>query len=159
MVEKPWEKYDQGFDLSKLLALKQSLICQNCAKFPRPGTKLYLCYTKCFKLFCEPCSNVYKKNSVNCCPLCQASNPNGTHYVGQRQVISDLAAVFTFHACIHTKNGCTEEIHVEKLKPHEEFCIYQMVQCPSLSCTNAVIFKDVDAHLNEIHSKILDIAL
>ena len=76
--------------------------------------------------------------------------------MGQRQVISDLAAVFTFHACIHTKNGCTEEIHVEKLKPHEEFCIYQMVQCPSMSCTNAVVFKDVDAHLNEIHSKILE---
>ena len=157
IVETPGEKSDQEVvDMSKLLALKQLLNCQKCSKFPRPGTKLHLCHGSCFKLFCETCSNIYKKNNVNCCPICQAAKPNGCWYTSTIPVISALTSVFTFHPCIYAKNGCTEEIHVEKLKAHEEFCIYQMVQCPSLSCTNTVVFKNVDEHLNEIHSKILD---
>ena len=47
-------KKEQDFDLENLSALKASLICSKCTRFPRPGTDIFAC-PKCCKIACSNC--------------------------------------------------------------------------------------------------------
>ena len=50
-----------------------------------------------------------------------------------------------------SKNGCGEELDVKKLEDHEKYCPFQNVPCPVISCTQSIVFKDTQKHLDETH--------
>ena len=62
-----------------------------------------------------------------------------------------ISSMFTTHLCINEKNGCGEDLHVKKLEDHEKYCIFQNVQCPVITCTKSIVFKDAQKHLDETH--------
>ena len=141
--------------LTELRQLKPTLICQKCKKYPRIGTHLYRCSgTPCQALVCYPCVRAYNTN-YNYCPIGNISGGthSGTHYIVYKDVIaSKLVQIFTYHPCLYSANGCKEEVHEEKLKSHEDCCIYQKVPCPLITCKDNVIYNDVDKHVNDGHA-------
>ena len=50
-----------------------------------------------------------------------------------------------------SKNGCGEDLNVKKLEDHEKYCPFQNVLCPMISCTQSIVFKDTQKHLDDIH--------
>ena len=99
---------------------------------------MYFCST-CETYICEICN----KEKDSKCPE--------DHSVVLDQMSSLLSPLFTIHICKWDKNGCQEKLHVKKLKDHEKYCIFQNVQCPVISCTESIVFKDAQKHLDETH--------
>ena len=138
------ENLDQKFDLK---ASRNKFICKKCDRFPRPGVKLMRC-ASCKQLLCQNCCG---EN----CPLCQfvSKNKKVSTFIEESE-LSDILAGFKTHPCVNVKNGCLEEIlaNLDKLKDHDDNCIFQMVPCPKMDCTKTFIFKDLNQHLKEAHS-------
>ena len=70
-------------------------------------------------------------------------------------ILTDVLSLFKFHPCIYSKNGCKKEISadLDNLKAHDKSCIYRTVLCPVLICKEAILFKDVNDHLTQVHLK------
>ena len=47
-------KKEQDLDLENLRALKVTLMCSKCTRFPRPGTNIFTC-PQCSKIACSSC--------------------------------------------------------------------------------------------------------
>ena len=128
-------------------ASRDKFICKNCQTFPRPSSELKRC-AACMQLLCQKCCGTK-------CPLCQheSKNPKFSTFIEQPELV-DILSGFRTHPCVNIKNGCHEEIpaNLDKLKAHDESCIFQMVICPKLDCKETFIFKDLDQHLKQIHS-------
>ena len=138
---------NEEIDLNVARALKDKLVCFLCKRSPSPGTNFYICtcsITICTtkKYRCQTCLNL--DSTCNICGYGFALEPT----------LTTLTSLFTIHACINSKNGCTEEVPFKKLKSHEDFCVYKTVPCPSLKCSQAIIFKDVVMHLDQVHQNI-----
>ena len=138
------ENLDKKFDLK---ASRNKFICKKCDRFPRPGVKLMRC-ASCKQLLCQNCCGEK-------CPLCQfvSKNKKVSTFIEESE-LSDILAGFKTYPCVNVKNGCLEEIlaNLDKLKDHDDNCIFQMVPCPKMDCTKTFIFKDLNQHLKEAHS-------
>ena len=127
-------------------ASRDKFICKNCQTFPRPSSELKRC-AACMQLLCQKCCGTK-------CPLCQheSKNPKFSTFIEQPELV-DILSGFRTHPCVNIKNGCHEEIpaNLDKLKAHDESCIFQMVLCPQLDCKETFIFKDLDQHVKQPH--------
>merc|ERR1712062_555092 len=132
MANKP-----QILDSNFATALKAKLICQDCQRNPRPNIPLYICQ------ICQ----IYK------CETCQKIKSGCTkgHTTYLEPTLTMITSTFTDHLCIMSKNGCGEELDVKKLEDHEKYCPFQNVPCPVISCTQSIVFKDTQKHLDETH--------
>ena len=141
-------------------ALKAKLICQDCHRNPRPEVQLYICmYCNVYKCgICRDKSKFpmlfnYSFSSLDFCIILKCLDNyclNG-HVTFLEPTLTMITSAFTTYLCIMSKNGCKEEVDVKKLKDHEKYCIFQNVQCPIITCTESIIFKDAQKHLDETH--------
>ena len=133
-----------------------------CQAFPKPGSKVYVCpkcqlykCEKCFSLggeaFGKPCTEV--NGNIHATFGCNTTMVLDTVATGFLSVIANEQTK-KFYYCSHFENGCKEEFLAQKA--HEMSCIFQIVSCPSMDCKEIVIFKDVDAHVEQVH-KILKV--
>ena len=79
------------------------------------------------------------------------SNCSKDHATYLEPTLTMITSMFTNHLCIMSKNGCGEELDVKKLEDHEKYCPFQNVPCPVISCTQSIVFKDTQKHLDETH--------
>ena len=130
-------------------ASRDKFICKNCQTFPRPSSELKRC-AACMQLLCQKCCGTK-------CPLCQheSQDPKISTFTEQPELM-DILSGFKTHPCVNIKNGCHEEIpaNLDKLKAHDQGCIFQMVPCPELDCKETFIFKDLDQHLKQTHKNM-----
>ena len=136
--------------MDDLKDLKDGFVCKICYTFPRPGVQLYYCSnpndSSCKRVVCQKCCDA---ENTKKCSIC------GRWYLTPIPLLTKLSSIFKFQPCIYSKNGCKVEIpaDLDNLKAHDESCIYQTVPCPLLNCDEAVMFKDVNDHLTQVHSK------
>ena len=130
-------------DLEDLTAVKNSLTCFGCKRFPKPKTTVYYC-KKCQKVVCSLCHR-----SDTYCSKCR------TILFAAEPILQKLLSSFAIRGLIHTLDGCQEELNVKKFKEHEAYCIYQTVPCPVVVCKNKTInFLEVIDHIKQIHPTI-----
>ena len=140
------ENLDKKIDLKVMMDVRNKLICKECDVFPRPDVKMMLCGS-CTQLLCQNCCGIQ-------CPLCQneSKNPKFPTFIQQPELM-EVYSGFKTHPCANVKNGCLEEIpaKLDKLRSHEQNCIFQMVPCPKMNCKETLIFKYLDQHLKQTH--------
>ena len=143
------EKSEKNIDFEIMKASRDKFICKNCQMFPRPTSELKRC-AACKQLLCQKCCGTK-------CPLCQheSQDPKISTFTEQPELM-DILSGFKTHPCVNIKNGCHEEIpaNLDKLKAHDQGCIFQMVPCPELDCKETFIFKDLDQHLKQTHKNM-----
>ena len=134
----------------------------HCQTFPKPGSKVYVC-PKCQLYKCEKCFSgeapgeaprAFGQPNILGQPICSSFMCQNT-MVLDTVVTGLLSAIVKeqsrkFYYCSNFENGCKEEFLAQKA--HEMSCIYQIVCCPSMNCKEIVVFKDVDAHVEQAHN-------
>ena len=83
--------------------------------------------------------------------LLTESDCSMVHATFLEPTLSMITSMFKNHLCINSKNGCEEELHTKKLEDHEKFCPFQNVECPVITCTESIVFKDAQKHVDETH--------
>ena len=145
------ENLDENIDLKVTKGLRNEFLCKRCDIFPRPDTKLMRC-SSCTKLLCQNCSEIYHQPT---CPLCfyESKDPKISTFIQEIEV-QKLLSGFKTHPCANLKNGCHEEIpaKLDTLKAHDQSCILQEVPCPKMDCYENIIFKDLEQHLEQVHT-------
>ena len=143
------ENFDKKIDLKVMMGFRNEFLCKKCDIFPRPDVKLMRC-TSCTGLLCQNCCDIQTK-----CPLCrrQSKDPKISTFTEESQLMNLLSG-FKTHPCVNLKNGCLEEIpaNLDSLKAHDQSCILQKVYCPKISCSEKIIFKDLEQHLEQVHT-------
>ena len=155
------ENLDKTLDLKVTTGLRNEFLCKRCDIFPRSDVKLMRC-SSCTKLLCQNCSERYsqprdkKKREMRAtCPFCnyESKDPKISTFTEESQLMKLLSG-FKTHPCTNLKNGCHEEIpaKLDTLKAHDQSCILQKVPCPKMDCYENIIFKDVEQHLEQVHT-------
>ena len=136
----------EKFDLKALEELKKSLICDNCKKPPRPGSKIYgsICLYYCYHPGTHP--NITRCENCIYCPSSYALclNDQATKFV----------STFKLFNCINLKNGCYEELEAKDLEAHEKSCLFRDVTCPKLDCNAKFAFNGIMDHYQNTHGNI-----
>ena len=154
------ENLDKNFDVKVMKEFRKELHCKKCdvfpgGIFPRSDVKLMRCGS-CTKLLCSKCCETKEGLfGEKKCPLCQykSNNPKIPTFIQQSELMKVILGYKT-HPCGNVKNGCHEEIpaNLDDLKSHAKSCVFQMVPCPKMNCTETFIFNDlVDQHLKQVH--------
>ena len=124
------EKQSQDIDLEALKELKKSLICAECKRFPRPGSKVWTCEL-CDKIVCSKCADGKTEDDyleLEC--DCDFEDDQLKEFRLAGPIISKLISLFKFHPCLYFKNGCEDEFDAEELEDHEKSCLFRTVTCP-----------------------------
>ena len=151
-------KKEQDLDLENLRALKASLICSKCTRFPRPGTNIFTC-PKCCKIACSKCVS---SSSTCVCIKEVLCNYHGSQtkkiqdpinfYIEKN--LTKFASVFKIHPCIFLKSGCKDEFDVKDLPAHEKVCVFRNITCPSINCTSSIVFNSIMEHYENNHGNL-----
>ena len=133
----------------------EDLQCDNCEYLLNPGDKIYSCTFSrnpdCEiegdypRYLCEKCYKDDRDPELRECTYVG----NTTLYYRFDPMLTKLFAGSNRFQCNFSGNGCEEEFPA--LKAHENACIYQEVECPTMNCKEVVIFKNVDDHLDQDH--------
>ena len=161
-------KKEHDLDLENLRALKASLICSKCSRFPRPGTHIFSC-PKCCKVACSNCVSSSSKCECIKEVECNHLESKGSNYVWTTKRIQDpinfyveknltkFASVFKIHPCVFLKNGCKNEFDVKDLPAlaaHEKVCVFRNITCPSINCTSSIVFNSIMDHYKKNHRNL-----
>ena len=144
-------------------ALQKLKCCMvHCQAFPKPGNKVYVC-PNCQLYKCEKCFSL-RSGSFGGKPEVDGSIHKCAFALNTTMVLDTVATGFLsaivneqtkkVYYCSHFENGCDEEFLAQKA--HEMSCVFQIVCCPSMNCKEMLVFKNVDAHVEQSH-KILKV--
>ena len=132
--------------------LKNFLICTNCSRFPRPRSNIYTC-PKCFKVVCSSCFDFNNfcddcTTDFGCCWPLNVKRPVEL-IIDSRS--TKFASAFKIYPCLFLNNGCKDEFEPKDLQAHENVCTFRDVTCPSLKCSEKIIFDNISSHYLEKH--------
>lgn len=92
--------------------------------------------------WCENC----KKLTNDSCNHYSSSGVQTYNNFGLNQVIKCIPV-----ACTYAKNGCNENVEIEKIIEHEKICDYRFVNC--FLCKNTSVFIQLNEHIMKNHEK------
>ncbi|CAD8078026.1 unnamed protein product [Paramecium sonneborni] len=105
------------------------------------------CCSECEQAFCEKCLKKWiDQNQVSpLCPCCRVNITKKRQKIPPKLLIALLNKLQL--TCKNKNLGCTTIIFYEQLKKHEQQeCLYVLIKCDNICCTERVLRKDLQKH-------------